>query len=128
MKEHLWQNTMNFKEEYAPFTRDLRKLANKYRTLPDDFLKLKEFIDYRLKQPLVAKDKHTTILHEEDEICIVKTRMASFSVKKSPFRVVYAYFQEEELADFIQIYFKGDRKREDTERWKQYIDELRSLC
>ena len=119
---------MNFKEEYAPFARDLRKLANKYRTLPDDFLKLKEFIGYRLKQPLVAKDNHTTILHEEDGICIVKTRMASFSVKKSPFRVIYAYFQEEELADFIQIYFKGDHEREDTKRWNQYIDELRLLC
>lgn len=118
---------MNFKQDYKPFARDFRRLANKYRTLPNDFLKLQEFIGYRLKQPRTSKDRHTAILHEEDGTCIVKTRMASFSVKHSPFRVVYIYFEEHELADFIQIYFKGDHEREDTERWKQYINELRSL-
>lgn len=118
---------MNFKEEYTLFTRDFEKLARKYRTLPSDFLKLKEFINYRLKQPRTARNKNTSILHEEDGICIIKTRMASFSVKKSPFRIVYAYFENDELVDFIQIFFKGNQETEDTTRWKKYITELKSL-
>lgn len=75
-----------------------------------------------------AEGRHVGGSRQKDGICIVKIRMASFSVKRSPFRVIYACFQEEEPADFIQIYFKGNHKREDTKRWNQYIDKLKSLC
>lgn len=35
-------------------------------------------------------------------------------------RVIYAYHEEEDWIEFIEIYYKGDKEKEDRERIKQY--------
>lgn len=39
----------------------------------------------------------------------------------SGIRVIYAYFAEEDKIEFIEIYFKGNKENEDTERIKEYL-------
>jgi hypothetical protein len=35
---------------------------------------------------------------------------------QSGIRVIYAYFEEEDLVEFVEIYYKGDKENEDRER------------
>jgi hypothetical protein len=38
---------------------------------------------------------------------------------RSGIRVIYAYFEEEDRIELIEIYYKGDKKTEDRERIKR---------
>jgi hypothetical protein len=40
---------------------------------------------------------------------------------KSGIRIIYAYFEQEDTIEFIEIYFKGDKENEDKERIKKYF-------
>ena len=38
----------------------------------------------------------------------------------SGIRVIYAYFEEDDIIEFIEIYYKGDRENEDRDRILKY--------
>ena len=42
---------------------------------------------------------------------------------KSGIRIIYAYYPEEDKIEFIEIYFKGDKKGEDKNHLKTYTKE-----
>ena len=109
-------------QETTEFSKDLKKLSKKYRTLGKDFCQLKEL--YLAESPRGNGTKHWNMLHKNDHIEIYKVRMHCDSTKGKFFRVIYAYHlktQTVELIEFIEIYFKGNKENEDRGRISDYI-------
>jgi len=106
----------------AEFEKDLSKLSKKYRTLEDD---LETFINTQLN-----------LLHKQGQDnggCVrianlgityphiyKARRFACKSLKgtgsRSGIRIIYAYYEEEDKIEFIEIYYKGDKANEDKGR------------
>lgn len=104
------------------FERDLKKLLKKYRTLEED---LETF-------------KHTqlNLLHKQGKDYGGCVRIANLGIayphiykaikfacrslkgtgRKSGIRVIYAYYEKEDIIEFIEIYYKGDKANEDRKR------------
>ncbi len=108
--------------KYLPeFNKDLKKLK-KFRTLKDD---LDIFIEKQLKlfHKLGIDNKGIVQISNLGIECpkIYKARkFACRSLKgkgsASGIRVIYAYFEDDDCVEFIEIYYKGDKENEDRER------------
>lgn len=99
------------------FQKDFKKLEKRYRTLKEDFKRLQRAL-YVCAMPT---DKHTAILVGDKVYKIIKIRMACKTLRKSSLRVVYAYFEQEQRIEFIELYFKGNKENEDRERTKECL-------
>ena len=122
---------MTFKQikRFPPFKKDLKKLLKRFRTLEDD---LKIFINTQLKLFHKIKEDNDGIkqikgLKQEYPEIFKAKKFACKSLKgkgaKSGIRIIYAYFEQEDTIEFIEIYFKGDRENEDKERIKKYFQD-----
>ncbi len=120
---------MTFKEiKYTePFKKDLKKLLKRFLSLEDD---LKVFIAVQLTLfHKLQKDNDgiKQITHLKTEIPrIYKARKFACKSLKGKgavtgIRIIYAYFEKEDMIEFIEIYYKGDKENEDTERIKKYL-------
>ena len=112
---------MNFKET-KEFGNDFKKLNKKFRSLPEDLERLKKLLT---KEPL-GVGKNFAVLHNSPGLNIVKARLACKYLKNSAssLRIIYAYHEdtkEIELIEFIELYFKGNKPREDFSRIQDYI-------
>lgn len=104
------------------FEKDIKRLLKRFRTLEDDlanFLNI-ALVDYHkngidngsiVRIPNVGFDKPK----------IFKARkFACRSMKgkgvQSGIRVIYAYFEEEDRVELIEIYYKGVKENEDRKR------------
>ena len=102
-------------EELPPFTKDLKYLLKKYRTLNDDLEVVKlDLIDEPEERPPFS----FRIDNIGIETCVIKVKkIASKSFKgsgvNSGFRLVYAYFKIENKIIFIELYHKNDKENED---------------
>ena len=108
------------------FETDLKKLKKKWKTLPDD---LHTFV----KRQLNLFHKHNIDNHSVLRISnlgidypkIYKAKkFACRSLKgkgaNTGIRVIYAYFEDKDQIEFIEIYYKGDKENEDRERINRY--------
>ncbi len=108
------------------FEKDFKKLAKKFRTLDED---LSAFIANQLKlthkknidNKGVVRISYLGIEHPK----IYKAKKFACRALKgkgaaSGIRVIYAYFEEEDIIEFIEIYYKGDRESEDRGRILRY--------
>ncbi|MFH1837705.1 MAG: hypothetical protein ABH862_06310 [Candidatus Omnitrophota bacterium] len=106
----------------AKYGKDLKTLKKRFRTLDED---IETFIKVQLKRKH-KQGKETNGIErisnlgiEYPEVYKVK-RFACKSLKgrgvKSGIRIIYAYFEEEDKIEFVEIYFKGDKENEDRER------------
>ena len=112
-------------QETAEFSKELKKLSKKYRTLLKDFSQLK--ILYLTEAPRGNGTKHWNLLHRTELVEIYKVRMHCDATRGRFFRVIYAYHfktQTIELIEFIEIYFKGNKENEDRERIREYLKKL----
>ena len=120
---------MTFKEiKYTGyFRKDLKKLLKRFRSLEED---LRVFIDVQLKLVHKIKIDNDGIKQipglPNDFPPIFKARkFACKSLKgkgaKSGLRIIYAYFEDNDTIEFIEIYYKGDRENESLERIKDYL-------
>jgi len=112
---------INF-QETSEFSKEIKRLSKKYRTLGKDFCQLKEL--YLTESPQGNGSKHWNRLHKNDALEIYKVRMHCDATKGKFFRVIYAYHfktQTIELIEFIEIYFKGNKANEDRGRIKEYM-------
>ncbi|MEX0686192.1 MAG: hypothetical protein WD267_08885 [Balneolales bacterium] len=114
---------MRFKS-IKPFTKDLKKLTKRFRTLPDDGETLKKVLT-------VSPDAHPPFSMEISGLgvksCVIKVR--KIACRSLPgkgsytgLRLVYAWFEEEEKIVFVEIYFKGDKENEDRERILEFFE------
>jgi mRNA-degrading endonuclease RelE of RelBE toxin-antitoxin system len=104
------------------FEKDLKRLSKKYRTLEDD---LETFINTQLN-----------LLHKQGQDNGGCVRIANLGItypyiykarkfackslkgtgSRSGIRVIYAYFEKEDVIEFVEIYYKGDKPNEDKGR------------
>jgi mRNA-degrading endonuclease RelE of RelBE toxin-antitoxin system len=104
------------------FEKDLKHLSKKYRSLPDD---LDLFLRVVSIQPL-GEGKHFNIITKQGAITIVKARLFCQTLKGSSLRIIYAYTEQTHeiefvSIEFIELYFKGDKENEDSERIREYL-------
>lgn len=104
--------------ELQEFTRDLKDLLKRYRTLNDD-------LDVVRKVLAVIPDERPPFSFCIDGLgitaCIIKVKkIACKSLKgrgvNSGLRLIYAYFKEEQRIVFIELYHKNDKENEDRNR------------
>lgn len=102
------------------FDKDYKRLAKRYRTLDDDLALLKKVLD---NFPL-GTGRHFAVLYSTETVKIVKARFFCRSLKGSSLRIIYAY-QDSGIEfigiEFIEVYYKGDKPREDKERIRMYL-------
>ncbi|MFH1798808.1 MAG: hypothetical protein ABH844_05695 [Candidatus Omnitrophota bacterium] len=110
------------------FKRDLKNLK-RFRSLDED---IETFTNVQLKRKHKQRKETNGIERisnlgiENPEIYKV-TRFACKSLKgrgvMSGIRIIYAYFEKEDKLEFVEIYFKGDKVKEDRDRIKSYYNE-----
>ncbi len=104
------------------FEKDLKKLLKRFKTLEDD---LKTFIKNQLNlyHKLGIDNKGVVQISDlqiENPKIYKGLKFACRSLKgkgvQSGIRVIYAYFEEEDKIELIEIYYKGDKESEDRNR------------
>jgi len=104
------------------FEKDLKKLSKRFRTLKDDlkiFIKAQLILFHKLK-----KDNKGVVEIPDLEIEVPRIYKAKkFTCRSlkgkgaySGIRVIYAYFEEKDRIELIEIYYKGDKENEDRGR------------
>jgi mRNA-degrading endonuclease RelE of RelBE toxin-antitoxin system len=106
----------------AEFEKDFKKLAKKFKTLDED---LNTFIANQLKltHKLNIDNKGVVRISDLGIECpkIYKARKFACKALKgkgaaSGIRIIYAYYEENDVIEFIEIYYKGDKDSEDRKR------------
>jgi mRNA-degrading endonuclease RelE of RelBE toxin-antitoxin system len=109
------------------FEKDLKKLIKRFSSLDDD---LRMFVKVALNAFHKQKIDSNAIFHISDlgirSPKIFKAKKFACKALKgkgaqSGIRVVYAYHEEEDWIEFIEIYYKGDKESEDRERIMKYF-------
>ena len=112
------------------FEKDLKKLSKRFRTLDED---LKVFVDKQLQlYHKLGIDNRGCFRISDIGISRPKIykakKFACRSLKgkgaASGIRAIYAYYEKEDIVEFIEIYYKGDKENEDRRRiLKRYKQE-----
>ena len=103
--------------ELPAFSRDFKRLAKKYKSLPAD---LEDFIRVVTAVPL-GNSKHFSVLGKKERSAVVKARFFCRYLKGSSLRIIYGYRENQASIDFIEMYFKGDKECEDRGRIVEYL-------
>lgn len=111
---------MNRFEHLPEFERELKRLAGKYRSLPDDLSRLEKIL---VLNPM-GIGTNFIIIHRQENIIVVKTRLACNSLKKRSIRIIYAHNVLAATITYLELYYKGDKDNEDRERIKEYLRNL----
>ena len=119
MKKNPFKEIRKFNE----FERDFKKLLKSFKTLDED---LDNFINVQLnlahKMNIINKKSIVRISNLGiNEPKIYKARKFACKALKgeggfSGIRIIYAYFEEEDIIEFIEIYYKGQKANEDRDR------------
>jgi len=106
----------------SEFEKDLKRLAKRFSSLEDD---LRMFIKVAMNAYHKQKIDSNAIFHISDlgirSPKIYKAKKFACKALKgkgaqSGIRVIYAYHEEEDWIEFIEIYYKGNKESEDRER------------
>ena len=111
------------------FEKDFKKILKRFRTLESD---LNNFINTQLRifHKLELDNKGIVEIPglgiEYPKIYKAR-KFACKSLKgtgsKSGIRIIYAYYEKENIIEFIEIYYKGDKEGEERNRLKKYTKE-----
>ncbi len=105
-------------ERLPEFQKEFKRLAKKYKSLPEDLL---EFCNVLSAVPL-GTGKHFAVVAQANNIYIVKARFFCRYLKGSSLRIVYADFEDGKKIEFIELYSKGDKEAENSERIKDCLN------
>ena len=104
------------------FKKDFKKLSKKFRTLDED---LNAFIANQLKLTHKKNIDNRGVIRISDLgiECPQIYKAKKFACKAlkgkgaaSGIRVIYAYYEQEDIIEFVEIYYKGDKENENRER------------
>lgn len=108
------------------FDKDMRKLLRRFKTLEDDlrvFIKNELNLYHKMRIDNKGVFQVPGLKIESPKIYKAK-KFACRSLKgkgvQSGIRVIYAYFEEQDRIELIEIYHKGDKENEDRERILKY--------
>ncbi|MDP2642676.1 MAG: hypothetical protein Q8P62_02440 [Candidatus Peregrinibacteria bacterium] len=102
------------------FLKDLKSLKKKIPSLEDDLKNFEKFIpgvDF-------TQNKRFVVLTEDSrrQIKIIKTRLMVRSLKgSSKTRLIFSFCVREDCVDFIELYLKNQKSREDESRIQEYL-------
>jgi len=106
----------------AEFEKDFKKLAKKFLTLEDD---LNAFISNQLNLTHKKNIDNKGVVRISDlgieHPKIYKARKFACKALKgkgaaSGIRVIYAYYEQDDTIEFVEVYYKGVKESEDRER------------
>jgi len=107
------------------FSKDLKKLLKKYRSLEEDlevFIKAQLFAFHKLQIDNHGLFPINNLGFESPQVYKAK-KFACKSLKgkgaKSGIRIIYAYIPENDEIILIEVYSKNDKENEDRERIKK---------
>lgn len=108
-------------DELPEFQRDLKQFLKKFRTLSDDLEVLKKVLAAEgTNHPQPPMSFRIPGLGFEIPAIIKVKKFACKSLKgkgsNTGFRMVYAFHQQEQLIQFVELYFKADQENEDQDR------------
>jgi len=116
------------------FKKDLKRLSKKFRTLETD---LETFIQNQLNLYHKLRIDNRGILQISDlgisypKIFKAK-KFACRSLKgkgvASGIRVIYAYFEQEDVIELVEIYYKGEKENEDRNRLLRNYRDRKVYC
>ncbi|MFI3242571.1 MAG: hypothetical protein R3Y43_08405 [Alphaproteobacteria bacterium] len=113
----------------AEFNKDFKKLLKRYKTLEDDFNRMKRFaietcylngIDNGSIVPIEGFCANTYKSNKVRKFACASLKGGS----ASGIRVIFVHELEENKITFIEIYYKGDKENEDRARLQEFIDGL----
>lgn len=119
--------TMMKYKESPEFIRDFKKLAKRFRTLAEDFERIKKnAIELCHVRDMCHNVEKIKGVGNTEELQFYKIRkIASCSIpgrgNQTGLRVIYAYFPKSSEVVFLEIYFKGDKEIEDKKRIREFI-------
>lgn len=113
-----------FKEiSHVPeFEKDMKKLVRRFASLEEDlqtFIRVamnllhKQNIDNRAILQIPELSIHSPKIYKAKKFACKALKGKGVH---SGIRVIYAYHEEEDRIEFIEIYYKGDKENEDRER------------
>ena len=119
-----------FKEiKYHPeFKNDLKKLKKRFKTIEEDlniFIEnqLQLFHKFGIENRGVVRISnlgvHSTKIYKARKFAC---RSLKGKGVVSGIRVIYAYFEDEDRIEFIEIYYKNDKENEDRKRIFKYYE------
>lgn len=104
--------------EIPPFKKDLKNLLKKYRSLNEDLevVKLDLNDEPGERPPFSFRIDNLGI-----QTCVIKVKKIACKALKgrgvnSGFRLIYAYFPDQQKITFIELYHKNDKEKEDQKR------------
>lgn len=110
-------------DELEEYEKDLKKLLKKYKTLEDDIAIVKKVLAAEPKErpPFSFRIDGLGI-----ETCVIKVKKITCRMMKGKgvntgFRLIYAHFEEEQRIVLVELYFKGDKEKEDKARIIKYF-------
>ena len=112
---------MNF--SYLPeFNKEFQKLLKKYKTLEEDLDNLKQFLNVYPEgfSPRVFPISDLNLKTKIFKVKKFRCRYLKGSGSNSGIRIIYAYLEDENKIEFIEIYFKGDKSNYKKERILKY--------
>lgn len=115
---------MEFKET-DEYKKDLKKLSKRFKTLPEDIEVLKKVLAVEPDERPPMSERVGGLGAAE---IIIKVRKIACRAMKSKgsntgLRMIYCYKKKEEEIFLIEIYFKGDKEKEDRERILRWCNE-----
>jgi len=121
-KKKLFNEIRQLKE----FEKDFRKLLKKFKTLEEDmktFIRTQLNLYHKLKIRVPGIVRISSLAIDSPQVYKAgKFACRSLKGKGSycGIRIIYAYYEEEDIIEFIEIYYKGDKANEDRDRLFRY--------
>jgi mRNA-degrading endonuclease RelE of RelBE toxin-antitoxin system len=114
--------TFNDVVRLPEFEKDLKKLLKRFKTLEDDLdilVRTELNLYHKLRKDTGGVFRLTGLAGGEPKIYKAK-KFACRSLRgkgvQSGIRIIYAYYEERDSVELIEIYYKGDKATEDRER------------
>lgn len=111
------------------FEKDIGRLHKRFTTIEDDlriFIEKQLFLYHKLKVDNKGIFQIVGLTIEDAKVYKAK-KFACRSLKgkgvQSGMRVIYAYYENEDKIDLIEIYYKGDKANEDKRRILEYLSQ-----
>ena len=118
-------------KETDRFKKDFKHLLKKYKTIESDFelmkrttIELFHLNNINNNSIFLCEGQQSKILENKIKIYKIK-KIACKSLKgsgcNSGLRIIYAYFEKENIVEFLQFYYKNESVNEDRELIKEYL-------
>ncbi len=111
------------------FEKDIGRLHKRFATIEDDlriFIEKQLFLYHKLEVDNKGIFQIVGLPIEDAKVYKAK-KFACRSLKgkgvQSGMRVIYAYYENEDKIDLIEIYYKGDKADEDKRRILEYLSQ-----